>query len=249
MMDSPRIGIVFPQPETAGDVGFGREFPSAVEALGFDHMLLYEHVLGADPRRHALSGPYTHETPFWEPFVFLAHVAAQVQRIELQLGVLVLPQRQTALVAKQAATLDILSGERLTLGVGVGWNQVEYEALGEDHRTRGRRIEEQIPLLRRLWREPLVTFEGEFDTVHHAGILPRPNRDIPVWMGGWSDRVLVRLGQMADGWMTGPGGSPKSAIRPGRVNTPADLQRRFEIVRQAAQEAGRDPGLIGISCW
>lgn len=245
-MGDVRIGIIFPQAETAGDVGFAKEFSVAAEDLGFSHMLIYEHVLGADPAHHTLTGPYTHKSPFWEPFVFLSHIAALTSTIELQLGVLVLPMRQTALVAKQAATLDLLSNERFTLGVGVGWNQVEYAALGHDFATRGRRIEEQIPLLHRLWTEELITHQGDFDSIHHAGILPLPNRRIPIWMGGWADAVLERLGRLGDGWMTS-GGSLRTASQPGRIHTPDDLKRRFAIITEAAEAAGRDPAGIGLS--
>ena len=240
------IGIVFPQAEAAGDVGYAREFAVAAESLGYRQLVLYEHVLGAHPDHHSLTGPYTHETPFWEPFVVFGHLAALTSRIELALAVLVLPQRQTALVAKQVATLDLLAGERFVLGVGVGWNQVEYEALGQDFHTRGRRIEEQIPLLRRLWREDLVTHEGEFETIRHASILPRPSRDIPIWMGGWSNAVMDRLGRLGDGWM-GAAGSPKTALNPDKVRNPDDLHNRFSIVRRAAADAGRDPDSIGIN--
>ncbi len=240
------VGIVFPQAETAGNVVFAREFSIAVEDLGYDQLVLYEHVLGADPAHHTLSGPYTHRSPFWEPFVFFSHVAALTSTIEFVLAVLVLPQRQTALVAKQAATLDLLCNDRFRLGVGVGWNQVEYEALGENFRTRGKRIEEQIPLLRRLWRENLVTHEGKFDAIHHASILPRPNRDIPIWFGGWSDRVLDRLGRLGDGWLAATG-SPKTALGRNRILRPEDLQHRIERIKQSAEQSGRDPNEIGIS--
>ena len=244
-MSTP-IGIVFPQAEAAGDVGYAREFAVAAEGLGYDQLVAYEHVLGAHPDRHALTGPYTHETPFWEPFVLFAHLAALAKRIEFVLSILVLPQRQTALVAKQVATLDLLCNERFRLGVGVGWNQVEYEALGQDFHTRGRRMDEQIPLLRRLWREPLRTHEGDFDTIRDASILPRPVREVPIWIGGWSDRVLERLGRLGDGWLAAAG-SPKTAGGHDRIRRPEDLQRRFEVVRRSAISAQRDPDEIGIS--
>ena len=242
---SAGIGIVFPQVEGALDPGFAREYAAAAEDLGYDRLVLYEHVLGADPAYHTLSGPYTHDSPFLEPFVLFAHLAAHVTTIEFVLSVLVLPQRQTALVAKQVATLDLLSNERLTLGIGVGWNQVEYEALGQDFRTRGRRIEGQIGLLRRLWTEDIVTHEGEFDVIRHAGILPRPRRPIPVWMGGWAEPVLRRIGRLADGWLASSG-SPKRAFDKGRLRSPADLPRFVEIIHAAARDAGRDPGAITL---
>lgn len=245
-MSPLKPGIIFPQPEVAGDVGFTREYAVAAEELGFTSLAAYEHVLGADPAFHQLSGPYSYETPFWEPFVLFGHLSAITREIDLVMGVLVLPMRQTALVAKQAATLDLLSGGRLVLGVGVGWNQVEYEALGQDFASRGRRIEEQIPLLRRLLTESTVTYEGEFDSIRHAGILPRPERRIPIWMGGWADAVLARIGRIADGWIASPG-SPKTADLPSKIHTPADLERRLEIVRDAAISCGRNPSDIDVT--
>ena len=166
--------------------------------------------------------------------------------IELVTGILVLPQRPTALVAKQAATLDLVSGGRLILGVGVGWNQVEYLSLGQNFHQRGARMEEQIPLLRRLWSEPLIHFDGAFDRIPAAGIAPRPTRPIPIWMGGWADAVLERTGRLADGWLTAAG-SPKRWRDPNRIRTPDDLQRRLAIVHDAARTAGRDPASIDVS--
>ena len=240
-------GIVFPQAETAGDVGFAREYAVAAEELGYGWLFAYEHVLGADSGHYDMTGrPYDHESPFWEPFVLFGHWGGITSSIQLVLGVLVLPMRQTALVAKQVATLDLLCDERFVLGVGVGWNPVEYEAMGQDFTTRGRRIEEQIPLLRRLWTEDLVTHEGEFDTIRHAGILPRPRRPIPLWMGGWTDGVLERLGRLADGWMTSAG-SPASFRQPNKIHHPDDLGRRMAIMHDSARKAGRDPSDIGVN--
>lgn len=245
-----KIGVVYPQPEFGSDPGLIREYAQTAEQLGYDQLVAYEHVLGADPTVHTLTGPYTHLSEFMEPFVLFGHVAAITNSIELVLGVLVLPQRQTALVAKQASTLDLLSGGRLVLGVGVGWNQVEYQALGQDFSTRGRRIEEQIPLLRSLWSESLINFTGEFDTISAAGICPRPSNDnIPIWIGGWDERVLRRLGRLGDGWLAASG-HPKTRAtteNSDRLRTPADLERRIKIVKYAALEAGRDPDEIAIS--
>ena len=231
MTNNMKLCVVYPQAEFGTDPDRIGEYATRAEDLGYDQLVAYEHVLGANPEVHRLTGPYTHET------------------IELVMGVLVLPQRQTALVAKQAATLDLLSRGRLVLGVGVGWNQVEYQALGEDFSSRGRRIEEQIPLLRSLWSEQLVDFTGEFDTISAAGICPRPsNNEIPIWMGGWDERVLRRLGRLGDGWLTA-NGHPKNQATwsPDRIRSPEHLERRVGIVREAALEAGRDPNEIAVS--
>ena len=170
-----RIGVVYPQTEYSSDPGAIRAFAQTAETLGFSHILIYDHVLGASPDRPGgWSGPYTHLDPFQEPFVLFGYMAAITERIEFATGIIVLPQRQTALVAKQAATLDILCGGRLRLGVGIGWNTVEYQALNEDFHTRGKRSEEQVELLRRLWCEPLVNFNGKWHTIIDAGLNPLP---------------------------------------------------------------------------
>lgn len=195
-----KIGVVYPQTELRGDPEAVRAIGLAVESLGYDHLLAYDHVLGAThDREPKLTGPYTELHPFHDPFVMFAYLAGITQRIELTTGVLILPQRQTALVAKQAADLDLLSHERLRLGVGIGWNYVEYDALGQDFATRGARADEQIGLLRRLWTEPVVTFEGKFDHIDRAGILPRPKRSIPIWVGGISEAAFRRSGRLGDG--------------------------------------------------
>ena len=179
-----------------------RDYAQAVEGAGYARMSMGEHVLGADPNRPGgWAGPYTHETEWQEPFPTFGYLAAVTERIELMTGILILPQRQTALVAKQAAQLDVLLGGRLVLGVGTGWNPVEYHALGQDFHTRGRRMEEQVGLLRQLWRDPVVTFEGRWDQVDQAGIKPLPpRRDIPIWMGGGDPRAVARAGRIGDGW-------------------------------------------------
>ena len=170
--------------------------------MGFSHLLAYDHVVGAvHDREPRLWGPYTDADPFHDPFVMFAHIAALTERIELVTGVLILPQRQTVLVAKQAADLDLLSGERLRLGVGVGWNYVEYDALGEDFTTRGARADEQIGLLRRLWAEPLLSYEGRFDRLDRGSILPRPRRAIPVWVGGFGPPAFRRGAHLGDGFI------------------------------------------------
>jgi probable F420-dependent oxidoreductase len=198
-----KIGIVFPQTEFAADAAAVRDYAQAVEGMGFSHVVAYDHVLGANPNRPGgWRGAYTFADPFLEPFVLFSYMAAATQRIEFTPGVIILPQRQTALVAKQAATLDVLSASRLRLGIGLGWNEVEYVALGEDFHTRGRRLEEQVEVLRRLWTEPLVTFDGRWHHLPDAGLNPLPvQRPIPLWFGGHADPMLQRAARLGDGWM------------------------------------------------
>lgn len=231
-----RIGAVFPQIEMSADPEDIRTYATTVQDLGYTHVLAYDHVLGADPAAHPgwSSGAYTHKDPFHEPFVLFGYLAA-VCSLELVTGVIVLPQRQTALVAKQAAEVDVLARGRTRVGVGIGWNAVEYEALGEDFATRGRRIDEQIDLLRRLWSEPVVDFTGDHHRVTGAGILPLPvQRPIPVWIGAQSaPRALRRAGRLGDGWF------PQFPPGP-------ELDRAIEIVHQGAREAGRDPASLGM---
>src|SRR5262252_2579645 len=165
-----RIGVVFPQTELGGDPAVVRTYGQGVEELGFTHILAYDHVVGADPKVHqGWQGPYNIDTTFHEPFVMFGYLAA-VTSLELVTGVIILPQRQTALVAKQAAEVDLLTGGRFRLGVGLGWNSVEFEALGQDFANRGRRVSEQVALLRRLWTEKSVTFHGQYETVTEAGL-------------------------------------------------------------------------------
>lgn len=198
-----KIGAVYPQTELKGDPAAVRTVALAAEELGFDYLLAYDHVLGAvhADREPPLSGPYTELDPFHDPFMMFGYLAGITERIEFATGVIVLPQRQTALVARQAADLDLFSGGRLRLGVGVGWNHVEYEALGQDFGTRGARQEEQIQLLRRLFDEPVVDFTGRFDRVDRAALLPRPTRPIPIWIGGFSEKAYDRAARLADGFI------------------------------------------------
>jgi probable F420-dependent oxidoreductase len=198
-----QIGAVYPQIELRGDPDAVRRFGRAVEDLGFDYLLAYDHVLGAvhADRTPPLTGPYTEHDPFHDPFVMFGYLAGITQRIGFATGVLVLPQRQTALVARQAADVDLLSGGRLRLGVGVGWNHVEYDALGQEFRTRGAREEEQIQLLRRLFTEPVVDFAGRFDRVDRAALVPKPTRSIPIWLGGASNAAFERAARIADGFI------------------------------------------------
>lgn len=228
-----QYGAVFPQTEIGADPVVVRDYAQAVEDLGYDYLLAYDHVLGADPEGRGGRWPYTYMSSFHEPLTLFAYLAGLTERIELVSGVIILPQRQTALLAKQAAEVDILTGGRLILGIGSGWNYVEYETLGQDFHTRGRRLEEQVGLLRRFWSEQLVEFEGDFDRAPGAGINPRPARLIPIWMGGIAPVVLDRIGRIGDGWIAGRGDID------GFANS-------VEAIREAAQRAGRDPSEIGI---
>jgi probable F420-dependent oxidoreductase len=197
-----KIGITYPQNELRGDPEAIRSIGLAAEELGYDHLLAYDHVLGAThDREPKLTGPYTEKDPFHDPFVMFAYLAGITQRLQFVTGILILPQRQTVLVARQAADLDLLSGDRLRLGVGIGWNYVEYTALGQDFHARGKRLAEQIELLRRLWEEPLVDFKGTFDRVDRAALNPRPRRRIPIWFGGFAEAALRRAAALGDGFI------------------------------------------------
>jgi len=198
-----KIGVVFPQTEFSNDPSAIRDYAQTAEALGFAHILAYDHILGANPQRPGgWQGPYTYHDPFYEPLVLYSFMAAVTERIEFVTGIMILPQRATAVVAKQAATLDRLSNGRLRFGVGIGWNAVEFTALNQDFHTRGKRIEEQVLLLRRLWTEPLVTFNGRWHNIPDAGLNPLPvQQPIPIWFGGHADAVLRRTAKMGDGWM------------------------------------------------
>lgn len=230
-----RLGVVFPQTEIGADPGGVRAFAEGVAELGFDHLLAYDHVLGADRERHQhLVGPYRAEHMFHEIMVLFGYVAAVAPRLELVTGVIIAPQRQTALLAKQAAEIDVLTGGRFRCGLGIGWNDVEYEALGMDFSDRGRRFEEQIELLRRFWTEPVFDFRGRWHTVTAAGLNPLPvQRPIPIWIGGSAERALRRTALVADGYF------PQ---RPLEGGWPATLERIHGWMR----EAGRDPSSLGI---
>tara|TARA_B100000315_G_scaffold103394_2_gene94761 strand:+ start:2743 stop:3612 length:870 start_codon:yes stop_codon:yes gene_type:complete len=230
-----RLGAVFPQTEIGADPAAVRDFAQAAESLGYDHLLVFDHVLGADAgKREHWDRPYQHTSMFHEPFVLFGYLAGITRRIELTTGVLILGQRQTALVAKQAAEVDVLSGGRLRLGIGIGWNEVEYEALGESFTNRGRRSVEQIELLRALWTQEVVDFKGRYHHVTYAGINPLPvQRPIPIWIGGGAERVVRRVGRLGDGWFP--------QFRPDGAG-----QERIEQMREYARQAGRDPKSIGI---
>ena len=197
-----KVGVVYPQNETHGDPRGVLEIGRAAEDLGYDSILFYDHVVGAEhaDREPKLWGPYTEDDSFHDPFVAFGYLAAVTSRIELATGVLVLPQRQTVLAAQQAADADLLSGGRLRLGVGTGWNWVEYDALGVDFAQRGARLDEQIALMRVLWEQPLVTFEGRFHRLERCCINPRPARRIPIFAGGFSEAAFRRGGTLCDGF-------------------------------------------------
>lgn len=229
-----RIGVVFPQTEIGADASAVRAYGERVEALGFGHILAYDHVVGADPAAHpGWQGPYDVKSTFHEPFVLFGFLAA-LTSLELVTGIIILPQRQTVLVAKQAAEVDLLTRGRFRLGVGLGWNPVEYEALGKRFEDRGRRIGEQVALMRRLWSEPVVTFAGAHERVTGAGLAPLPvQRPIPVWFGAMSPPAYRRAGRLADGWFPQVVPGPK-------------LDEARAIVEGAAREAGRDPAALGM---
>lgn len=203
-----RFGAVFPTTEIGNDPIVVRDFAQAAEELGYARLTAYDHVLGADhaDRTPPLSGPYTQHDPFHEPMVLFGYLAGLTSTIELATGVMVLPQRQAALVAKQAAEVDLLSGGRLVLGVGTGWNHVEYAALGTTFATRARRMEEQVGVLRALWSDDLVDFDGEFHHIDRAALVPRPPRPIPVWFGGSKPGSLSRAARIGDGFIFGRSG-------------------------------------------
>ena len=237
-----RVGVVFPQTEIGPDPVAIRDYVQAAEDLGYSHLIAYDHVLGADTRFHeGWSGGYALNDMFHEPLVVFGYMAAITKTLELVTAILILGQRQTALVAKQAAEVDILSGGRLRLGVGIGWNHVEYEALGQNFHNRGRRAEEQIPLLRALWTQEVVNFKGRWNQVTNAGINPLPvQRPIPIWMGAGGrlspvppETVLRRVARLADGWF--PQFSPDETGR-----------ETVTRVREYAREEGRDPSVLGM---
>jgi probable F420-dependent oxidoreductase len=237
------LGAVFPQLEIGADPDVVGRFARTVEDLGYDHLVIFDHVLGADSNRPGgWTGAYDHRSMFHEPFVLYGYLAAMTTRVKLATAVIVLPQRQTALVAKQAAEMDVLSRGRLILGVGIGWNQVEYEALGMSFTNRGKRIEEQIAVLRALWTREVVDFKGRWHRIDRAGLSPLPvQRPIPIWMGGGWDRqkreivepALRRIAKIADGWFT---------------HLPANDDGRAGMTafRRLVQEEGRDPATVPV---
>jgi probable F420-dependent oxidoreductase len=230
-----QLGVVFPQTEIGADRGGVLAYAQAVEELGYKHVLAYDHVLGADPHRHpGFSGPYTHRSMFHEIIVLMGFIAGVAPTLGLATTVVIAPQRQTALLAKQAAELDVLSGGKLRLGLGLGWNTVEYEALGVPWPDRGRRFEEQIELMRRLWTEPVVDFQGRYHTVTGAGLNPLPvQKPIPIWIGASTERAMRRAARMADGYM------PLQPLEGG-------WDRTLELLHGWLEDEGRDPARFGL---
>ena len=240
-----QFGAVLPHQDIGTDLGAIREYAQGLEALGVTHLLVYDHVIGADrDRRGGFTGPYDKDDPFHEPFALLGFIAAITTTLDLTTAVLILPQRQTVLVAKQAAEVAILSGGRLRLGVGIGWNRVEYDALGVPFHGRGRREAEQVEVLRRLWTEDVVSFEGRFHTIERAGINPRPEKPIPVWFGGRVPALLERCARIGDGWVVfdQPDGATRDRLEHIRRHR-EDAGRSMDgfAVQSQAHYAGRDP--------
>ena len=230
-----KIGVIYPQTELKGDPLAVRSIGLATETLGFDSLVAYDHVLGAvHDREPKLNGPYTENDPFHDPFVMFGYLAGITERIEFVTGVLILPQRQTVLVARQAADVDLLSGGRLRIGAGIGWNYVEYDAMGQDFSTRGKRVGEQVELLRKLWTEPLVDFTGEFDRIDRAALNPRPKRQIPIWLGGFADVALRRAAAIADGFICADGA--------------ADAFAQIARLRELLEQQGRSGDGFGVQC-
>lgn len=239
---SIKLGVTIPQIEIGRDPKNIKGFAQKAEQVGFDYLMLYDHVLGADMQIHKDWRPrkgappiYTNQDMFHEPLVLYGYIAAITERIELSTGVIILPQRQTALLAKQAAEIDVLSGGRLRLGFGTGWNELEYQGLGMNFKDRGKRSEEQIEVLRLLWTQESVTFHGQWHTLHGVGINPLPDqKPIPVWLGGAADAVLERVARIADGWY------PPSSL------SEEELRNSIKKLGSYAQKIGRDPSTIGI---
>lgn len=228
-----QIGVTFPQTEIGADPSAIRDYAQAAEGAGYSHLVAFDHVLGADTTNRPGWRGYTHRQMFHEPFVLFGYLAA-LTHLELVPAVIILPQRQTALVAKQAAEVDVLTGGKLRLGVGVGWNPVEYEALGMNFHTRGRAVEEQIEVLRLLWSREVVSYKGKFHTITEAGLNPLPvRRSIPIWLGGSTDVLLRRVARIGDGWF--PQGRPDDQMR-----------QTLDRLRGYISEAGRDPNAVGL---
>jgi probable F420-dependent oxidoreductase len=229
-----KLGVTFPQLDIGPDAGAIRSYVQAAQELEYDYLLAYDHVLSADVTNRPGWTGYTNQDSFHEPFVLFGFMAGAAPKLEYVPGVIILPQRQTALVAKQAAEVDILTEGKFRLGIGVGWNHVEYEGLNEDFTSRGKRVEEQIALLRKLWTEPVFTFNGEYHQVTEAGLNPLPvQRPIPIWIGGTADIVLERCGRLADGWFP-----------LGRCSD--ENLSRIQKIRTCAETAGRPSTAIGF---
>lgn len=230
-----KIGVVFPQTEFPADAAAYRDYAQVAQDLGYTHILAYDHILGANPDRPGgWSGPYTYKDPFHEPFTLFSYLSGVTSQLGFVTGIIILPQRDAALVAKQAAMVDILCGGRLRLGIGIGWNEVEYVATGNDFHQRGRKADEQIDVLQALWTKPLVNFQGQFHTIPDAGINPLPiQRPIPIWMGGHAEAVLTRIARKGDGWIPG-------------YRTAAAAAKTLNLLDNLLAEQGRSRADIGI---
>ncbi len=230
-----KFGVVYPQTEFGTDAQAVKDYAPAAESAGLDFVEAYDHVLGANPERPAgWRGPYTYRSTFLEPFVLYGYWASLTAKLEFATNIIILPQRQTVLVAKQAATLDVLTGGRVRLGVGLGWNEVEYAALNENFHNRGRRMEEQVQVMRDLWTNELVSFSGRWHTIPDAGINPLPvQRPIPVWFGGRAPGAIQRMAQLADGWMT-------------NFRNAEEARPFFDQLYKALDAAGRERGKFPI---
>jgi probable F420-dependent oxidoreductase len=232
-----KIGAIFPHQEIGSDPAVIRDWAQTAEGLGYASLLAYDHVIGAvhENREPRLWGPYTEESAFHEPFVLFGYLAACTTTVDLATGILILPQRQTVLVAKQAAQVDLLAGGRLRLGVGTGWNYVEYDSLNEDFSNRGKRQEEQVELLRKLWSDPVIDYSGEHHRVDRAGLKPLPGRQIPIWFGGFAPVAFQRAARIGDGFMFGGGQDDNLA--------------GYDLVQAALETNGRDPATFGIEAF
>jgi probable F420-dependent oxidoreductase len=231
-----KLNAFFPTRDIGSDPAKIRDWAQAAEDLGYATIEVPDHVFGATARDGWVP-LYNEKDAFHETFVTLGFLAAVTKKIGLSSGILIAPQRQTGVIAKQAAEVDLLSGGRLRLGVGVGWNHVEYEALGMEWKTRGARQAEQIEVLRRLWSEDLVSFEGRFHNLKEVNILPPPaQRPIPIWFGGSSDAAMTRAARLGDGWM--PIMAPDAAA-----------EQKLEALREQLKSCGRDPSRFGIEAW
>lgn len=230
-----KYGVIYPQTEFGSDPTAIKDYAQTAESLGYSFISCFDHVLGVNPNRPGgWQGQYTYQTVFQEPLLLYSYMAPLTTKIGFATGILILPQRQTALVAKQAATLDVLSGGRLRLGVGLGWNYVEYDCLNENFHTRGRRMEEQIQLMRLFWTQPLVTFSGRWHNIEDAGINPLPvQRPIPIWFGGRADQALKRAARLGDGWIL-------------TYRTPEEAAPHLQRVAQFLEEAGRSLQAFGL---
>ena len=229
-----KIGAIFPQIEIGSDPIGVRDYAQAVEDMGYTHICAYDHVLGASPEGRDFPMAYTDKSMFHEVLVLFGYLAGITRRVDLVTDVIILPQRQTVLVAKQAAEIDVLTGGRFRLGVGIGWNPVEYVGQNENFHNRGRRIEEQVEVMRKLWTEPVVEFHGKWHHIDRAGLNPLPvQQPIPVWFGGTAEPALQRLARIADGWM--PNRKPPEGW--------ADVVAR---VRGYVRAAGRDVSAFGL---